>query len=109
MRAGAISGAGIGTVIGRGAMGAKEPSPATWPMTGHDVEDTRSQPDEKIIKRSTVDQLVPTWTFQTGGDVSATPAVDVEQDESGGHRTVVYFPDWGGNLWKLDPDSKEIV
>jgi polyvinyl alcohol dehydrogenase (cytochrome) len=90
-------------------LGAKEKLQATWPMTGHDVENTRSQPDEKIIKRSNVDRLVADWTFQTGGDVSATPAVAVERNASTRAQTAVYFPDWGGNLWKLDPDSRTVI
>ena len=84
-------------------------SRATWTMTGHDIENSRTQPDEALIARRNVDRLAPAWTFTTGGDVSATPAVAVERDESGRRRTVVYFPDWGGNLWKLDPESREIL
>ena len=33
------------------------------------------------------------WEFTTGGDVSATPAVDGD---------TVYFPDWAGNLYAVD-------
>ena len=116
MRGGALThGVAFGAVVAVAlaasvwSPGAKEHPLATWPMIGHDVENSRSQPDEGLIKRSTVDRLSPAWTFVTGGDVSATPAVDVEQDESGRTRTVVYFPDWGGNLWKLDADSKQVV
>jgi len=99
----------VALAVSAWSLGAKDHSLVTWPMIGHDVENSRSQPDEGLIKRSTVDRLAPAWTFVTGGDVSATPAVDVERDESGRTRTVVYFPDWGGNLWKLDADSKQVV
>jgi polyvinyl alcohol dehydrogenase (cytochrome) len=40
------------------------------------------------------------WTFTTGGDVSARAAVA---------NGVVYFPDWGGNLWALDAGSGKLV
>jgi polyvinyl alcohol dehydrogenase (cytochrome) len=91
------------------SLGAHGHSRPAWTMNGHDIENTRTQPDEKVIKRSTVERLAPVWTFQTGGDVSATPTVTIERDESGDRRTAVYFPDWGGNLWKLDADSKQVL
>lgn len=37
--------------------------------------------------------LAAKWVFTTGGDVSATPAVDND---------TVYFPDWAGNLYAVD-------
>ena len=40
-----------------------------------------------------VNSLTAKWVFTTGGDVSATPAVDND---------TVYFPDWAGNLYALD-------
>ena len=39
-----------------------------------------------------VGKLKAKWVFTTGGDVSARAAVV---------NNVVYFPDWGGNLWAL--------
>ena len=90
-------------------LGAKDKSQAAWTMIGHDAANSRSQPDEQSIKRSNVHRLVADWTFQTGGDVSATPAVAVERAPSGRKRTAVYFPDWGGNLWKLDAEAREVV
>jgi polyvinyl alcohol dehydrogenase (cytochrome) len=84
----------------------------TWRMIGHDVANTRSQPFEARIFRSNVDQLSPRWTLTTAGDVSATPAVDNEADEEGGRgqrRLVLYFPDWGGMLWKLDAETGKLL
>jgi len=47
-----------------------------------------------------VADLAVNWSITTGGNVSATPAVD------GQH---VYFPDWAGNLFKADRDTGEVI
>ena len=78
-----------------------------WRMIGHDVRNTRHQPFEWQIGRWNVERLRPKWELTTTGDVSATPAV-----VSGGHRhggTALYFPDWGGTLWKVDAESGQVV
>lgn len=62
-------------------------------MGGQNLADTRSNPLEFSIGAKNVKSLAPAWTFTTHGDVSATPAV------VGG---AVYFPDWGGYLYKVD-------
>ena len=80
-----------------------------WPMIGRDVGNSRHQPDENRIGRHTVARLAPKWVFTTTGDVSATPAVaDEGRSRRGRHRRSVYFPDWGGQLWKLDADTGEV-
>ena len=84
----------------------------TWRMIGHDVANTRSQPFEARISRRNVDRLSPRWTYTTAGDVSATPAVDNEADKERGRghrRLVVYFPDWGGMLWKLEAETGKLL
>jgi len=84
----------------------------TWRMNGHDVANTRSQPFEGGIFRRNVANLSPRWTLTTAGDVSATPAVDNEADperERGHRRLVLYFPDWGGMLWKLDAETGKVL
>jgi polyvinyl alcohol dehydrogenase (cytochrome) len=43
---------------------------------------------------------MPKWTFTTGGDVSARAAVV---------NGVVYFPDWGGNLWALNRSNGKVI
>jgi polyvinyl alcohol dehydrogenase (cytochrome) len=91
---------------------------ANWPMIGHDVSNTRSQPTETKISPRNVARLAPKWILYTNGDVSATPAVGWDDDDGddegdsedddrargrggddrGGHkdrRRVLYFPDWG--------------
>lgn len=80
-----------------------------WPMIGRDVENSRHQPEERRVGPQTVAQLEPKWSFTTLGDVSATPAVGDERDGRGRSRTVVYFPDWGGRLWKLDGETGEEI
>lgn len=71
-----------------------------WRMIGHDVRNSRSQDDERQISRRNVSRLKPRWEVTTTGDVSATPAV-VDG--------AVYFPDWGGTLWKLDAETGAVV
>ena len=84
----------------------------TWPMIGHDIANTRNQPFERRISRRNVDRLSPRWTFTTAGDVSATPAVGNETDKERGRghrRLALYFPDWGGVLWKLDAETGKVL
>src|SRR5260370_23518360 len=69
---------------------------SNWPMFGQNYQNTASSDTEQKISASNVAKLAPKWVATTGGDVSARPAV------VGG---VVYFPDWGGNLWALDAGS----
>lgn len=64
-----------------------------WLNAGHDRNNTRFQKTESKIGPENVADLTARWVVTTGGDVSATPAVDGE---------AVYFPDWAGNLFKLD-------
>ncbi|MFY1693376.1 PQQ-binding-like beta-propeller repeat protein [Plantactinospora sp. WMMB782] len=71
-----------------------------WTMGGHDIRNTRSNPAERLLSPSTVDGLDVAWTLTTDGDVSATPAV-VDG--------AVYFPDWGGTVWKVDAASGEVI
>ena len=52
-----------------------------------------SRPARRSFLVKTVDELEKKWEFTTGGDVSATPAVEGD---------TVYFPDWAGNLYAVD-------
>ena len=100
-----------------------------WHMVGHDIFDTRSQPFEFRIGPRNAARLWPKWELTTAGDVSATPAVGTEsvggddkaddgwrseqRDDRFGRRThrrgVVFFPDWGGKLWKVDAETGEVL
>ena len=100
---------------------------AEWSMIGHDVANTRTQPHETRIGPRNVARLMPRWILTTAGDVSATPAVGAasagdedddhddlsDQDEERDNHTrsgqAVYFPDWGGMLWKVDADSGQVL
>ncbi|MDD1650413.1 MAG: PQQ-binding-like beta-propeller repeat protein [Methylococcaceae bacterium] len=66
----------------------------------NDLQNTRYQNTESKISPSNVDKLATKWVFTTGGDVSATPAVDGAK---------VYVPDWAGNLYAIDKKTGEQV
>jgi polyvinyl alcohol dehydrogenase (cytochrome) len=71
-----------------------------WGMIGKDAANSRDQPFEHVIGPADVGRLAPKWVATTAGDVSATPAV------VGG---AVYFPDFGGMLWKLDAQTGAVI
>jgi polyvinyl alcohol dehydrogenase (cytochrome) len=87
----AVLGALGALLLGGQAMAA--PGGNTWTSAGGDRQNTRSQPNESKISASTVGGLTKKWELSTGGDVSATPAVDGDR---------VYVPDWAGNLYAVD-------
>jgi polyvinyl alcohol dehydrogenase (cytochrome) len=64
-----------------------------WISAGGNLQNTRFQANEKTFSVSNVAGLEKKWEFTTGGDVSATPAVDSD---------TVYFPDRAGNLYAVD-------
>jgi polyvinyl alcohol dehydrogenase (cytochrome) len=64
-----------------------------WTFAGGNLQNTRWQASEKTLSVSNVAGLEQQWAFTTGGDVSATPAVDGD---------TVYFPDRAGNLYAVD-------
>ncbi len=66
-----------------------------WPMFGQNPANSASNL-ELAISPGNVSKLSPKWTFTTGGDVSARAAVV---------NGVVYFPDWGGNLWAVNAQT----
>src|SRR4051812_16038788 len=68
-------------------------SAADWLSGGQNLQNSRSQDGETTIGAGNVESLAPKWQFTTGGDVSATPAVDP---------TTVYFPDSAGNLYAVN-------
>jgi polyvinyl alcohol dehydrogenase (cytochrome) len=68
-------------------------SPASWPMSGQNLGDTRNQPAETTITNSNVGSLAVKWAFTTAGGVSATPTVVNSR---------VFFPDWAGNLYSVN-------
>lgn len=75
-------------------------SAAKWPSAGGDLHNTRSQPNEHRLHGTSAPFLKTKWTFITGGDVSATPAVSDD---------AVYFPDWAGNLYAVRIDTGVLI
>lgn len=71
-----------------------------WLTAGHDLRNTRFQNTETTINVSNAANLAVKWQFTTGGDVSATPAVD---------DTAVYIPDWAGNLFAIDRNTGTLL
>jgi polyvinyl alcohol dehydrogenase (cytochrome) len=71
-----------------------------WPSAGQNLENTRHQNQSGGISVQSVGRLTQKWVFTTGGDVSATPAVDEQR---------VYFPDWAGNLYAVDRKTGQQV
>ena len=73
-----------------------------WPSSGYDLNNSRWASEESILNNQNVSGLVVKWQFTTANDVSATPSVD----STGSY---VYFPDWSGNLYKLNTADGSVV
>lgn len=73
-------------------------SQGSWPSAGHDLGNTRST--TSTIGVGGAPKLAPAWKVSTGGNVSATPAV-----ENG----VVYVPDDTGNLYAINAATGAVV
>jgi polyvinyl alcohol dehydrogenase (cytochrome) len=86
--------AGGALMVGGTAVAA--PGGNSWSSAGGDRQNTRSAANETKISAANVSSLAKLWELTTGGDVSATPAVE------GGR---VYVPDWGGNLYAVDRNT----
>src|SRR6188768_476672 len=71
-----------------------------WLTAGQNLSNTRYNKMETTITPENVSTLKMKWAFETGGDVSATPAVD---------EGFVYFPDWKGNLYKVDATTGQLI
>jgi len=76
-----------------------------WPTYGHDLSNTRSQPNERVISPADVPFLTPAWTFSTAkaggdGDIAGTPIV------TGG---CVYTATSRGWVFALNADTGAVV
>jgi polyvinyl alcohol dehydrogenase (cytochrome) len=71
-------------------------SGSQWTSAGGNLQNTRFQANEKTLSVGNVDELEVKREFTTGGDVSATPAVEGD---------TVYFPDRAGNLYAVDKST----
>src|SRR5436309_1495697 len=90
----ALAGAALASAAG-GRLGG-----GGWRMIGRDPAGTRNNPFEHKLTPESVNGLAPKWVATTAGDVSATPVVA---------HNAVYFPDWGGMLWKLDSRTGAVI
>ncbi|WP_200946864.1 MULTISPECIES: PQQ-binding-like beta-propeller repeat protein [unclassified Roseateles] len=88
-----MCGLALAGLMGSGPAAKADPNDAGWPSAGQNLSNTRHQAHSGGISVQTVGGLTQKWVFTTGGDVSATPAVDMG---------AVYFPDWAGNLYAVD-------
>jgi len=76
-----------------------------WPMYGHDLANTRSQPEETALGPSAVLGLAPTWAFSTestgdGTGFNSTPVV---------YDGCVFVASFGGTAYALDAHSGHVV
>ena len=69
-----------------------EDTDSEWTMGGQNLNNWRNQ-DQSELSAENVAKLTAKWTFTTGGDVSATPAVA---------NGTVYFPDLTGDFYAVD-------
>ena len=72
-----------------------------WPFAGNNLYNSRWAPGESTLNNQNVGSLTVKWQFATQNDVSATPSVDPNG--------FVYFPDWSGNLYKLNAATGAVV
>src|SRR5579859_2877289 len=71
-----------------------------WPMFGGSIANQSNTVGETKISPANVSQLKVKWVAPTGGDVSAKAAVV---------NGVIYFPDWGGNIWALNAATGKAI
>ena len=73
---------------------------AEWPMYGHDIAQSRSNPAETIITPANVGSLKQLWVFKTTAPVSATPAVA---------NGIVYFGSWDHNFYAVNATTGALI
>src|SRR6478735_8537330 len=95
-----VAAAALGSLLIGGAAAFAAPGGNGWNSAGGDRQNTRYAASESKISPATVGRLTKKWELTTGGDVSATPAVDDQR---------VYAPDWAGNLYAVNRTTGAIV
>jgi polyvinyl alcohol dehydrogenase (cytochrome) len=76
-----------------------------WPMYGHDLANTRTQPEETALGPSAASSLTPKWVFSTsstgdGTGFNTTPVV---------YDGCVFIDSFGGTAYALDARSGHVV
>ncbi|HJS94281.1 MAG TPA: PQQ-binding-like beta-propeller repeat protein, partial [Solirubrobacteraceae bacterium] len=76
-----------------------------WPMYGHDVANTRTQPDEHGLGPAAAANLTPAWVFSTGstGDGSQLTTTPVVSDGC------VFIGSFNGYVYGLDARTGHVV
>jgi len=76
-----------------------------WPMYGHDVSNTRAQPEESGLGPSAVAGLKPVWAFSTTsvGDETGFNTTPVVFDGC------VYIASFGGTAYALDARTGRVI
>jgi polyvinyl alcohol dehydrogenase (cytochrome) len=95
-----VAAAAMGSLLIGGAAAMAAPGGNGWSSAGGNRENTRYAASESKISPSTAPNLSKKWELTTGGDVSATPAVDGQR---------VYVPDWAGNLYAVNRSTGAVV
>ena len=88
--------------VGRGPAGsltAGGTGTSSWAVAGHDLGNTRNNPDEHVIGDANVSTLVKKWSATFTGNTTGTPSV-VDG--------AVYLPDTKGNLWDFDAATGKV-
>ena len=71
-----------------------------WMSAGHDLTNSRNQPNETKLDKVTVAGLITKWKLAVDGDVTANPAVEAN---------FIYFPDAVGSIYKVDRISGALI
>ena len=95
-----VAAAALGSLLIGGAAAFAAPGGNGWNSAGGDRQNTRYAASESKISPATAASLTKKWDLTTGGDVSATPAVDGQR---------VYVPDWAGNLYAVNRTTGAVV
>jgi len=76
-----------------------------WPMYGHDLANTRTQPEESTLGPSAVAGLAPLWVFKTAsaGDETGFNTTPVVYDGC------VFIGSFGGTAYALDAKTGQVV
>lgn len=79
---------------------AADTATASWSSAGHDLANSRSNPDETTIGPANVNTLVPRWSRSFASNVAATPAVV---------NGVVYVADRSGALTAMSASTGAVI
>jgi polyvinyl alcohol dehydrogenase (cytochrome) len=90
-------------VLGLGIFAADSNNNSTegpWPMAGHDVANSRRQPDENRINKSNVSSLTAKWTFRVG---------ETFRRPRRWGTMLSFLADWARNLYAVRKDNGQQI